>query len=83
VRGRCRGSTQSLIYLLHQLSKQGKLPDQKIYIDSPLAEKLVDWGGNVGAKVAVGVAVATVVEYVAGEMGARMSPVLSSTLELV
>lgn len=36
------GRTQSLIYLLHQLAKQGKLPDQKIYIDSPLAEKLLD-----------------------------------------
>jgi len=36
------GRTQSLIYLLHQLDKAGKLPDQKIYIDSPLAEKLLE-----------------------------------------
>lgn len=35
------GRTQSLIYMLHQLNDAGKLPDQKIYIDSPLAEKLL------------------------------------------
>lgn len=35
------GRTQSLIYMLHQLNNAGKLPDQKIYIDSPLAEKLL------------------------------------------
>ncbi len=36
------GRTQALIYLLHKLENEGKLPNQKIYIDSPLAEKLLD-----------------------------------------
>jgi metallo-beta-lactamase family protein len=35
------GRTQSIIYMLHQLNDAGKLPNQKIYIDSPLAEKLL------------------------------------------
>ncbi len=35
------GRTQSLIYLMHQMEKKGTLPDQKVYIDSPLAEKLL------------------------------------------
>jgi metallo-beta-lactamase family protein len=35
------GRTQSIIYMLHQLNNAGKLPNQKIYIDSPLAEKLL------------------------------------------
>ncbi len=36
------GRTQELVYVLHQLTDQGKLPRLPIYVDSPLATHLTD-----------------------------------------
>lgn len=36
------GRTQELIYVLHELTDQGKLPRLPIYVDSPLASKITE-----------------------------------------
>jgi len=36
------GRTQELVYVLHQLTDQGKIPRLPIYVDSPLATNLTD-----------------------------------------
>ena len=36
------GRTQTIIYLLHQLSGAGKLPDVPIYVDSPMAVRATE-----------------------------------------
>jgi metallo-beta-lactamase family protein len=36
------GRTQLLVYILHKLSDQGRIPDIPIYVDSPLAKNATD-----------------------------------------
>lgn len=36
------GRTQELLYLLHQLKKQGRIPRVRVYLDSPMANKATE-----------------------------------------
>jgi metallo-beta-lactamase family protein len=36
------GRTQTVVYFLHQLTKQGRLPDLSIYVDSPMAVRATE-----------------------------------------